>query len=112
MFGDDICLGWRLSFNAWFVLMLYVKSLFKYLQNSFFYRTTPAWNGLPSGIVKAGNIDLFKACLAIYAMHASAHVDDTLTSILTNTTNKLNFYSLSIVLYIYTNVSSFLLFNH
>ncbi len=40
----------------------------KYSQNSFFYRTFPAWNSLPAGIVEAGRIDLFKACLAIYAM--------------------------------------------
>ncbi len=40
----------------------------KYLQNSFFYWTMPAWNSLPAGIVELGNIDLFKACLAWYAM--------------------------------------------
>ncbi len=40
----------------------------KYLQNSFFYQTTPAWNSLPAGIVEAGGIDLFKARLANYAM--------------------------------------------
>ncbi len=40
----------------------------KYLQNSFFYQTSLAWNSLPACIVEAGSIDFFKARLVRYAM--------------------------------------------